>query len=196
MQKQAKLWLKTEMNQEPSQFCSPPSWRGATFNVPLPNRPTLSDMWVNGPIVYECLDSMLRSQVHLLQRDAPASLPTGASSSPPWWAGPAVRLRVPHVRERMGTDELYVCLAACVTGSVRDLVRTHAGTGKKDTNTTSEEKQKVRSETVRLTKVSGKEIQPLKEAESSNLWTEELWIWGRKKKTKNVTWILYFVLNC
>lgn len=38
---------------------------GATLNVPLPQSATLSDMCVNGPIVYECLDSVLRSQVHL-----------------------------------------------------------------------------------------------------------------------------------
>lgn len=44
----------------------------------------------------------------------------------PWWAGPGVRLRVSHVREngRMSC----VCLAACVTGSMQDWVRTHAET--------------------------------------------------------------------
>lgn len=59
------------MNHEPSQFCGPPTREGATLNVPLPQSATLSDMCVNGPIVYEWLDSVLRSQVHLLQRDAP-----------------------------------------------------------------------------------------------------------------------------
>ncbi|KAI9538724.1 hypothetical protein NQZ68_012377 [Dissostichus eleginoides] len=59
------------MNHEPSQFYGPPKREGATLNVPLPQSATLSDMCVNGPIVYECLDSVLRSQVHLLQRNAP-----------------------------------------------------------------------------------------------------------------------------
>lgn len=68
---------------------------GATLNVPLPQSATLSDMCVNGPIVYECLDSVLRSQVHLLQRDAPD---VGAVLSP-WRARPGVRLRVSRVRE-------------------------------------------------------------------------------------------------
>lgn len=70
------------MNHEPSQFCGPPTREGAT-NVPLPQSATLSDMCVNGPIVYECLDSVLRSQVHLLQRDAPDRAP----SSPPGGRG-------------------------------------------------------------------------------------------------------------
>lgn len=71
------------MNHEPSQFCGPPTREGATLKVPLPQSATLSDMCVNGPIVYECLDSVLRSQVHLLQRDAP----TWAPSSPPGGRG-------------------------------------------------------------------------------------------------------------
>lgn len=113
------------MNHKPSQFCGPPTTEGATLNVPLPQSATLSDMCVNGPIVYECLDSVLRSQVHLLQQDAPRR---GTILSP-WWAGPGVRLRVSHVREngRMSC----VCLAACVTGSMQGWVRTHAETGEK-----------------------------------------------------------------
>lgn len=67
------------MNHKPSQFCGPPTREGATLEVPLPQSATLSDMCVNGPIVYECLDSVLRSQVHLLQRKRPDRAP----SSPP-----------------------------------------------------------------------------------------------------------------
>jgi len=96
------------MNHKPSQFCGPPTREGATLNVPLPQSATLSDMCVNGPIVYECLDSVLRSQVHLLQRDAPMGhhpLPlVGEARSP--------AARVACARE--WTDEL------CVLGCVRD----------------------------------------------------------------------------
>lgn len=96
------------MNHKPSQFCGPPTREGATLNVPLPQSATLSDMCVNGPIVYECLDSVLRSQVHLLQRDVPMGhhpLPlVGEARSP--------AARVACARE--WTDEL------CVLGCVRD----------------------------------------------------------------------------
>ena len=96
------------MNHKPSQFCGPPTREGATLNVPLPQSATLSDMCVNGPIVYECLDSVLRSQVHLLQQDAlmghhPLPLVGGARS-------PAARVAC----AREWTDEL------CVLGCVRD----------------------------------------------------------------------------
>lgn len=96
------------MNHEQSQFCGPPTKEGATLNVPLPQSATLSDMSVNGPIVYECLDSVLRSQVHLLQRNAlighhPLPLVGEARS-------PAAR----DTCARVWTDEL------CVLGCVRD----------------------------------------------------------------------------
>lgn len=96
------------MNHEQSQFCGPPTKEGATLNVPLPQSATLSDMSVNGPIVYECLDSVLRSQVHLLQRNAL----TGHHPLP--LVGEA---RSPAARDtcaRVWTDEL------CVLGCVRD----------------------------------------------------------------------------
>lgn len=96
------------MNHKPSQFCGPPTREGATLNVPLPQSATLSDMCVNGPIVYECLDSVLRSQVHLLQRDAPMGhhpLPLAGEARSP-------AARVACAREWM--DEL------CVLGCVRD----------------------------------------------------------------------------
>lgn len=147
------------MNHEPSQFCGPPTREGATLDVPLHQSATLSDMCVNGPIVYECLDSMLRSQVHLLQRK---KRPQQGTILSPWGAGPGVRLRVSHVREngRMSC----VCLAACVTGSMQVWVRTHAETAKKKRRQiTSEEKQKLRNATMRLAKVFRKEILPLNE---------------------------------
>jgi len=96
------------MNHKPSQFCGPPTREGATLNVPLPQSATLSDMCVNGPIVYECLDSVLRSQVHLLQRDAPMGhhpLPLAGEARSP-------AARDACAREWM--DEL------CVLGCVRD----------------------------------------------------------------------------
>lgn len=125
------------MNHEPSQFSGPPTREGVTLDVPLPESATLSDMCVNGPIVYEWLDSVQRSQVHLLQRNAPNRAP----SSPPGGRGQESGWRIACAREWM--DELCVCLAACVTGSMQDWVRTHAETeGKKqNTSTTSEEKQ-------------------------------------------------------
>lgn len=52
---QTQLW--TEVNQKRSQFSGPPTLEGATLNVPLPESATLSEMCVNGPIVYEWLDS-------------------------------------------------------------------------------------------------------------------------------------------
>lgn len=78
--------LRWTMNN--SQFCGPPTKEGTTRNVPLPQSATLSDMCVYGPIVYEWLDSVLRSQVHLLQQNALTGhhpLPLGAR--------PGVRLR-------------------------------------------------------------------------------------------------------
>lgn len=135
------------MNNEPSQFCGPPTREGASLNVPLPQSATLSDMCVNGPIVYECLDSALRSQVHLLQRDAP---PRGAQSSPPGGRGQESGCACSHVA-REWTDE------SCVLGCVRELGVCETGwermqrwgkmkkqptTTKKDTKT-SEEKRKL-----------------------------------------------------
>lgn len=122
------------MNHEPSQFCGPPTTEGATLNVPLPQSATLSDMCVNGPIVYECLDSVLRSQVHLLQRDAP----TGHHPLPLVGGARSPAARVACARE--WTDEL------CVLGCVRDWEYASLGEnacrdGKKNTITTSEEKQ-------------------------------------------------------
>lgn len=107
---------------EPSQSCGPPTREGATLDAPLPESATLSDMCVNGPIVYEWLDSVQRSQVHLLQRHAPEK---GAILCPRR-AGPGVRQSVSHVRENGWMS--YVCLAACVTGSVWDWLRTRAET--------------------------------------------------------------------
>ena len=169
------------MNHKPSQFCGPPTREGATLDVPLPQSATLSDMCVNGPIVYECLDSVLRSQVHLLQRKMP-QLGTILS---PWWAGPGVRLRVSHVREngRMSC----VCLAACVTGKYARLGENACRDGKK-IQITSEEKQNWE---MRLAKVSGTKFCLWKRGWSSNPWKEELWIW--KKKIIVITRILFFL---
>lgn len=135
------------MNNESSQFSGPPTREGASLNVPLPQSATLSDMCVNGPIVYECLDSALRSQVHLLQRDAP---PRGAQSSPPGGRGQESGCACSHVA-REWTDES--CVLGCVRelGSVRDWVRTHAEMRKNEKTTnnnkkrykTSEEKRKL-----------------------------------------------------
>lgn len=103
---------------EPSQFSGPPTWEGATLDVPLPESATLSDMCVNGPIVYEWLDSVQRSQVHLLQRHAPNK---GAILSP-WWAGTGVR-QAYRMCERMGGWVVYAWLRAwlgvCETGLER-----------------------------------------------------------------------------
>lgn len=147
------------MNHEPSQFCGPPTWEGATLDVPLPQSATLSDMCVNGPIVYECLDSVLRSQVHLLQRK---KRPQQGTILSPWWAGPGVRLRVSHVREngRMSC----VCLAACVTGSMRDWVRTHAETEEKNNKSNNIWREtKIEKRNNEVSKGFRKEILPLKE---------------------------------
>lgn len=96
------------MNHEPPQFSGPPTREGATLDVPLPESATLSDMCVNGPIVYEWLDSVLRSQIHLLQQNAPNRAP----SSPPGGRGQESGWRIACAREWM--DEL------CVLGCVRD----------------------------------------------------------------------------
>lgn len=74
------LSIRTEMNLKPSQLCGPPTWDGTSLNVPLPQSATLLDMCVYGPIVYDCLDSVLRSQVHLLQQRRPGR--RGAILSP------------------------------------------------------------------------------------------------------------------
>lgn len=174
------------MNHEPSQFCGPPTREGATLKVPLPQSATLSDMCVNGPIVYECLDSVLRSQVHLLQRDAP----TWAPSSPPWWARPGVRLRVSHVREngRMSC----VCLAACVTGSVQGWVRTHAETGKRYKYNIWRE-TKLRNATIRLARFQERNS-AFERGWSWNPWKEELWIWEKKNHCHHKDYILFWII--
>lgn len=123
------------MNHEPSQFYGPPKREGATLNVPLPQSATLSDMCVNGPIVYECLDSVLRSQVHLLQRNAP----TGHHPLPLVGGARSPAARVACARE--WTDELCAWLRAwlgvCKTGWERM---------QRNSITTSEEKQNCNNE--------------------------------------------------
>lgn len=143
------------MNHEQSQFCGPPTKEGATLNVPLPQSATLSDMSVNGPIVYECLDSVLRSQVHLLQRNAlighhPLPPVGEAKESSCAW----------HMCE--STDGWVVCawlrawLGVCETGWERMQRREN------ETNTTSEEIQKLRNETNEVSKGFRNEILPFK----------------------------------
>lgn len=109
--------------------------RAPSSTCPSNQSATLSDMCVNGPIVYEWLDSVQRSQVHLLQQDAPI----GAPPSPPggWGRSPAARVAC----AREWTDEL------CVLGCVRDWENARLGEnacrdGEKETNTTSGEKWK------------------------------------------------------
>lgn len=84
--------------------------RAPPSKCPSPNRPRYQTcVWMD-PFVYECLDSVLRSQVHLLQRNAPNRAP----SSPPWLGearSPAARVAC---CARVWTDEL------CVLGCVRD----------------------------------------------------------------------------
>lgn len=143
------------MNHEPSQFCGPPTREGATLDVPLPQSATLSDMCVNGPIVYECLDSVLRSQVHLLQRKTP---PTGHHPLPLVGGARSPAARVACARE--WTDEL------CVLGCVRDWEYARLGEnacrdGKKK-QITSEEKQ-IEKRNNEVSKGFRKEILPLKE---------------------------------
>lgn len=80
----------------------------------------------------------------------------------PWWAGPGVRLRVSHVREngRMSC----VCLAACVTGSMRDWVRTHAETEEKNNKSNNIWREtKIEKRNNEVSKGFRKEILPLKE---------------------------------
>lgn len=107
------------------------------LDAPLPESATLSDMCVNGPIEYEWLDSVQRSQVHLLRRHAPASHRKKAPSSARGGREPGVRLEktkkcVSHVRQSGWMS--CVCLGACVTVSVWGWVRTRAETeGKKQT---------------------------------------------------------------
>lgn len=84
---------------------------------------------VNGPIEYEWLDSVQRSQVHLLRRHAPASHRKKAPSSARGGREPGVRLEktkkcVSHVRQSGWMS--CVCLGACVTVSVWGWVRTRA----------------------------------------------------------------------
>lgn len=140
------------MNHKPSQFCGPPTTEGATLNVPLPQSATLSDMCVNGPIVYECLDSVLRSQVHLLQRNAP----TGHHPLPPGGRGQESGCAC-RICAREWTDELSVL------GCVRDWEYARLG----ESACKRREKIQIRHlkrnkiekrNTLRLAKVSGKKF--------------------------------------
>lgn len=126
----------------------------------------------------------------------PTRRPDGAPSSPPTTTPPPVgRARSPTARvacAREWMDELCVCLAACVTGSVQGWVRTHAETGK-ETKTTSEEKQKLRNATTRLEKVSGKKFCQRKRLIL-------LYLKGRtldmeEKKKSSSQGLFFFVLN-
>lgn len=174
MQKRMRLKLWTEMNHEPSQFSGPPTREGATLDVPLPESATLSDMCVNGPIVYEWLDSVQRSQVHLLQWSAPNRAP----SSPPDGRGQESGWRIACAREWM--DEL------CVLGCVRDWEYASLGWNacrdgggkKREYNIWRE--AKFRNATMMLAKVSGKKCCLWKRGWSSNPWKEELRTWEKK----------------
>lgn len=74
---------------------------------PFPNRPRYRHVCVYGPIVYECLDSMMRSQVHLLQQNA-------LNGQSPRLTGIKPKVRLRKLRVQVWTDE------QCVLGCVRD----------------------------------------------------------------------------
>lgn len=170
------------MNNKPSQFCGPPTREGASLNVPLPQSATLSDMCVNGPIVYECLDSALRSQVHLLQRDAP---PRGAQSSPPGGRGQESGCACSHVA-REWTDE------SCVLGCVRELGVCETGwermqrwgkMKKQPTTTKKIQKHLKRKENCNNEVRKGfRKKFCLWEADLRNPWKKELWIWENHRR--------------
>lgn len=165
MQNQVQLWLQTEMNHEPSQFCGPLTRRGATFNVPLPQSAHairhVSEwthcVWMSG-----------------LNAEEPGSSPPTRRSPLPPSDGRGRHPLLPGGRGQESDCACRMCKRewgrmSCVfawlrawLGSVRDWVRTHAETGeKKDTNNIWRESKMCKCATARgatmtLAEVSGK----------------------------------------
>lgn len=109
----------------------------------------------------------------------PTRGPDRAPASLLWWAGPRVRLRVSHVRE----NGRMICV--CVTGSMQDMMRTHAEREKKKIHHLKRNKTK--------NGIGRKEILPLREADPQ-IPERKNFGYEKKKKSSSQDYFLFGII--